>query len=185
MQVKSRLDSCRGSVIFPSELSKSDTKTWENPHKNEQGRPMTTAKPKSTRSTRSTSTRKTTTARKAAAAPETADKSAPEAAAETAGQGTVTVPSSPEPAMRKKELVEQAVARSGVKKRDAKPAIEAALAILGEALADGRELNVAPFGKMKVTRLKKGVNGQVINARVRQPEDKGSKPTEPLAQAAE
>ncbi|KUF12831.1 hypothetical protein AVJ23_00925 [Pseudoponticoccus marisrubri] len=87
--------------------------------------------------------------------------------------------------MKKKELVELAVERSGVKKRDAKPAIEAALAVLGEALSDGRELNLPNFGKLKITRMKKGDNGQIINARVRQPEHVENTPTDPLAHAAE
>ncbi|WP_299927323.1 HU family DNA-binding protein [uncultured Pelagimonas sp.] len=87
--------------------------------------------------------------------------------------------------MKKKELIELAVERSGVKKRDAKPAIEAALAILGEALAEGREINMRPLGKIKVNRMKKGVNGQVINARIRQPEEGNKADPDPLAQAAE
>lgn len=89
------------------------------------------------------------------------------------------------PEMKKKELIEQAVERSGVKKRDAKPAIEAALAILGEALAEGRELNLIPMGKVKVTRMKKAGNGQIIMARVRRPEQDEIDLETPLAQAAE
>ncbi len=91
----------------------------------------------------------------------------------------------PQPELKKKELVDLAVARSGIKKRDAKPAIEAALAVLGEALSEGRELNIIPFGKLKVTRMKKGGNGQIISARVRQPEEDPICLTDPLAQAAE
>ncbi|MBO9464491.1 HU family DNA-binding protein [Tropicibacter sp. R15_0] len=94
--------------------------------------------------------------------------------------------------MKKKELIDLAVERSGIKKRDAKPAIEAALAVLGEALAEGREINMRPMGKIKVSRMKKVVNGQVINARIRQPEaaepsddPDGTIDTDPLAQAAE
>ncbi len=87
--------------------------------------------------------------------------------------------------MKKKELVEKVVARSGVKKRDAKPAVEAALAILGEALSEGRELNLTPFGKLKVTRMKRGNNGQIIHARVRQPEEPENSLPHPLAHAAE
>lgn len=78
------------------------------------------------------------------------------------------------PELRKKELINQAVKLSGIKKRDAKPAIEAALAVLGKALSEGRELNLQPFGKLKVAHRKKGINGQVIKARIRQPEGDGS-----------
>lgn len=70
--------------------------------------------------------------------------------------------------LRKRDLIEAVVARSGVKKRDAKPAIEAALAVLGEALAEGRMLNLPPFGKVKVVRTKELDHAQVLMARIRQ-----------------
>ncbi|WP_370158847.1 HU family DNA-binding protein [Salipiger bermudensis] len=67
-----------------------------------------------------------------------------------------------------KELVDRVVARCGVKKREAKPSVEAALAILGEALAEGRELRLEPFGKLKVSNIKTRGEKRVINARLRQ-----------------
>ncbi|WGW02588.1 HU family DNA-binding protein [Tropicibacter oceani] len=70
--------------------------------------------------------------------------------------------------MKKKELIDLVVERSGVKKRDAKPAIEAALAILGQALAEGRPLNLKPLGKVKVANIKPKDNALVLNVRVRQ-----------------
>ncbi|MDA7426633.1 HU family DNA-binding protein [Thalassococcus lentus] len=73
-------------------------------------------------------------------------------------------------AARKNELIELAVARSGVKKRDAKPAIEAALAIMGEMVSEGRELNLKGFGKFKVKRTVDAQNGTVVHARLRQPQ---------------
>lgn len=74
--------------------------------------------------------------------------------------------------LKKVELVNEAVERSGIKKKFAKPAIEAALAILGEALADGRDLNLRPLGKLKIMRSKEVANGRVLTARVRQPLEK-------------
>ena len=81
----------------------------------------------------------------------------------------------------KKELVERVVARCGLKKREVKPSVEAALAILGEALAEGRELRLEPFGKLKVSNIKSRGNKRVINARLRQnapsrPESGGKDP---------
>ena len=78
--------------------------------------------------------------------------------------------------MRKKELIDQAVERSGLKKSAVKPAIEAALAVLGDALAEGRGLNLQPLGKIRVMRMKRTGNGVVINARIRQPETTKDKP---------
>lgn len=112
----------------------------------------------------------------------------PEAALPASDAAPVTVEEIavlPQPELRKKELIDLAVERSGIKKRDAKPAIEAALAVLGEALAEGREMNLVPLGKLKVTRMKKAGNGQIINARVRQPEEDEISLDDPLAQAAE
>ena len=72
------------------------------------------------------------------------------------------------PVLRKKELIERVVARSGVKKKDAKPTIEAMLAVLGEALAGGEELNLQPMGKVMVKRVKEQPNAKVMTCRIRQ-----------------
>lgn len=86
--------------------------------------------------------------------------------------------------LKKPDLVDQVVERSGVKKKFAKPAIEAALAVLGEALAEGRGLNLRPMGKMKVLRSKDVSNGRVLTARLRQPMAK-PRDEEALADPAE
>lgn len=74
--------------------------------------------------------------------------------------------------LKKVDLVNEVVERSGIKKKFAKPAIEAALAVLGEALAEGRGLNLRPMGKLKIMRSKDVANGTVMTARIRQPLDK-------------
>ena len=89
------------------------------------------------------------------------------------------------PEMKKKELIDMVVERSGIKKRYAKPTIEAALAVLGEALDEGRELNLRPFGKMKVQRAKDVSNGKVMNVRLRQPKKQPEGAKEGVADAAE
>ncbi len=71
------------------------------------------------------------------------------------------------PTLRKKELIDRVVARSGIKKKDAKPTVEAMLAVLGEALGNGEELNLHPFGKMKVTRVIDKPNATVMVTKVR------------------
>ncbi|WP_296764101.1 HU family DNA-binding protein [Sediminimonas sp.] len=70
--------------------------------------------------------------------------------------------------MKKKELIDSVVARSGVKKKDAKPVIEAMLAVLGEQVAAGRELNLMPFGKLRINRVKQMSNGRVMVCKLRQ-----------------
>lgn len=72
------------------------------------------------------------------------------------------------PMMRKKELIDAVVTKSGIKKKDAKPVVEAMLEVLGSALQDGRELNLQPMGKIKVKREKKMAEGKVLVTRIRQ-----------------
>lgn len=72
------------------------------------------------------------------------------------------------PVMRKRELIDLVVEKSGIKKKDAKPVIEAMLSVLGEAVADNRELNLQPFGKIKVRRAKEMPNGRVLVTKIRQ-----------------
>lgn len=121
-----------------------------------------------------TTTRKPATRRKTPVARKAAPKVTPKSRVVAKAAPVVVEPQMQElpvsdmEGLKKKELIDMVVARSGVKKRDAKPAIEAALAILGETLSEGRALNLPGFGKLKVMRMKKGDNGQIINARVRQ-----------------
>lgn len=89
------------------------------------------------------------------------------------------------PELKKKELIDTVVARSGVKKREVKPVVEAMLAILGETIADGRELNLAPMGKLKITRMKKTTKAHIITTRLRRNEQYQADAPDPLAQAAE
>jgi DNA-binding protein HU-alpha len=105
--------------------------------------------------------KKPTTTRKKAAAKPAATKTAAKPAA-------ASPPISPTPMLRKKELIERVVVRSGIKKKDAKPVIEAMLAVLGEALANGEDLNLQPLGKVMVKRVKEQTNAKVMVTRIRQ-----------------
>jgi len=141
-----------------------------------------------TKSTRSSRTRKTPVATKSSTpAPVTAiDGKAPAAAA----AATPTVVEAPQsvilgPVMRKKELIDQVVKRSGIKKKDAKPVVESLLSVLGEALADNRELVLPPFGKVKVRREKQMPNGRVMVVKVRQSAPPQPGPSDKVPDAAE
>ncbi|WP_372887743.1 HU family DNA-binding protein [Shimia sp.] len=116
-------------------------------------------------------------AKEDAAASQAPSPIAPVVVTETAPQLTL-------PDLKKVDLVDQVVERSGIKKKFAKPAIEAALAVLGEALSEGRSLNLRPLGKLKVLRSKDVANGRVQTLRLRQPQVKPqvqTKDKEPLA----
>lgn len=70
--------------------------------------------------------------------------------------------------VKKKELFDLVVARSGMKKKDVKPVVEAMLGVLGDVLSEQRELNLQPLGKVKVQRGKELSDGRVLILKLRQ-----------------
>jgi DNA-binding protein HU-alpha len=70
--------------------------------------------------------------------------------------------------LRKKELFELVVERSGMKKKDVKPVVEAMLAVLGDAWAEQREMILPPLGKIKVQRGKELPDGRALVLKLRQ-----------------
>lgn len=73
--------------------------------------------------------------------------------------------------LKKKELFDLVVQRSGIKKPMAKASVEAALAVIGEAIARGEDLNLEPLGKMKVQKQKEANGGMVYTLRLRRKSD--------------
>ncbi|MFN3661675.1 HU family DNA-binding protein [Yoonia sp.] len=72
----------------------------------------------------------------------------------------------------KADLFDQVVARSNLKKRDVKPAVEAALAVIGEALARGEDLVLPPLGKIRVIKTKDlGEGAQALTLKLRTMKD--------------
>ena len=159
----------------------------------------TPAKTSTTSTRKSSSRRKTTpasTANKPAApvttesadAPTTPKKRAP-ARPKAPVVVAKTIPVSVGPELKKQELLEKVVRQSGASKRDVKPIVEAMLDILGSALSEGRPLNLEPFGKTKITRVKETGRAKVSVLRVRQKapqpplDEKDSQ--DPLAQPAQ
>lgn len=67
----------------------------------------------------------------------------------------------------KKELIDRVVDASGIKKKDAKPVIEAMLKELGDALSRGETLNLQPFGKGIVKTRKDLENAEIVELRLR------------------
>ncbi len=84
------------------------------------------------------------------------------------------------PELKKQELLDKVVTRTEVKKKFAKPVVEAVLEILGEALAEGRELNLQPLGKLKHNRTKETANARIIIAKIRQSKAGGASVIKPL-----
>lgn len=143
-----------------------------------------------------TSTKTTSKSTKATTASKATD-----ASAETAPDSSKEIPTTlPAPdvvqTLSKKELIDRVVESSGIKKKDAKPVIEAMLRELGDALSRGDTLNLQPFGKGIVKTRKSLSNAEVVEIRLRRSKQAmaGSDPTAPsgddagtppLAEAAE
>ncbi|WP_425050228.1 HU family DNA-binding protein [Psychromarinibacter sp. S121] len=89
----------------------------------------------------------------------------------------------------KRELLERVVLASGIKKRAAKPVVEAMLKELGDAFARGDTVNLQPFGKGIVKSVKDLENAEVVELRLRRSKvairAAESGPKDPLAEAAE
>ena len=81
---------------------------------------------------------------------------------------TEVEPNLTEPELKKPELINVIVERTGMKKKDVKPVVEAMLGVLGETLAKGQEMNLQPFGRIKVNNTKELAKAQVHSVRVRQ-----------------
>lgn len=132
--------------------------------------------------------------KKASAAPRKAPvtKSEAVASAEKVAKTPVLVtsaaPQNMAPELKKKDLIDLVTERSGVKKNAVKPVVEALLAVLGEEMAKGRDLNLAPMGKLKVTRIKQMASGRIVICKLRQSDaasDAEKAAKDPLADAAE
>ncbi len=70
--------------------------------------------------------------------------------------------------MKKPEFLDAIVERTNLKKRDVKPAVEAALAVIAEALKKGEELNLPPMGKIRIVKAKElDAGAQVLTLKLR------------------
>lgn len=78
------------------------------------------------------------------------------------------------PEMKKQELIDKVLGKGDIKKKYAKPVVEAVLEVLGDALAEGRELNLPPLGKIKINRVRDVANARIIVAKIRQSKSGGS-----------
>ncbi|WP_435312685.1 HU family DNA-binding protein [Primorskyibacter sedentarius] len=144
-------------------------------------RKTSTTTPRTTKSTKAKTP--TSTAPKPEASKPVVTK--PAQVADTAGSSGLGAAPDASLVLRKKELIDLVVERCPVKKRDAKPAIEAALAVLGEALSKGREVNIPPLGKIKVKRSKRVGNAQISTLHLRQADRPTATADDPLAQTEE
>ncbi len=116
--------------------------------------------------------------------PKTAAKTKPAAAtarAKASAEASTAASEGDGASLKKKDLIDRVVAASGVKKKDAKPVVEAMLAEMGEALARGEGLQLLPFGNVRVVKSKDLASGAVVTVKVRRPGPRAPKAAAPLA----
>lgn len=99
-------------------------------------------------------------------------------------------PKTPAPAtpaqLKKPALLNQMVDRGQIKKRDAKPALDAALALIGEALGRGEDLILPPLGRLRVVKTKHLDDGaQLLTLKLRRGKDASQSGKTGLATDAE
>lgn len=87
--------------------------------------------------------------------------------------------------LRKSDFIDKIVLRTGMKKKDVKPVIEATMKLLGDALEEGREVNFPELGKVKVNREKELAGAKVIICKVRRSKKGLEGGAAPLAKPAE
>lgn len=80
-------------------------------------------------------------------------------------------PASPERGTRAKlgrnDLLAAAVAQSGVKRTDARKVLDAAFAQMNAAASAGRDLDLSPFGKLRIVKRKAGKSGETLVCRLK------------------
>ena len=135
--------------------------------------------PSKAASKKTASTRRTTTATRTRA--KSTSKSTPKATsskrAKSSKAPAVSVVKEVQPAvgvseLKKRELMDLVVERSDIKKKFAKPVIEAMIEVLGEALAQERPLNLQPMGRVLPQRVKDAGKNRVIITRIRQSKER-------------
>lgn len=114
-----------------------------------------------------------------------ANKSTPLAAAPSVTVVQEVSPSVSAPELKKADLINQIVENTGMKKKDVKPVVEATLALLGETLAKGQEMNLQPFGRVKVNNTKELAKAHVHSVRIRQSKAGLEDAADQVADAAE
>lgn len=88
--------------------------------------------------------------------------------------------------IKKPEFLDRAVERTDVKKREAKPAIEAALAVPAVSLINSEELNLPPMGKLRVVNSKDvGEGAKVLTLKLRTMKDGAGQGADPSPDEAD
>lgn len=103
----------------------------------------------------------------AASAATTAKAASAQASAAEADAGASEAVVDETPIVKRKEFLERVSQSSGLRKNQIKPAFDAILRELGEALAAGEKLNLPPLGKLSVNRIREAENATIVVTKLR------------------
>lgn len=84
--------------------------------------------------------------------------------------------------VKKKDLVDSIVTRSGIKKPDVRATLDATLAIIAERLMAGDELVLPPLGRVRLLKERQTPKARIATLRLQQSSDADTA-TDPLAEA--
>ena len=80
------------------------------------------------------------------------------------------------PSLAKRDLFARVAAATGSRKKDVKLIAEATLAIIGQALSDGEELNLPPLGKVRIVKSRDAGAAEVVTLKLRRKHGMGGMP---------
>lgn len=92
--------------------------------------------------------------------------------------------SEPDAKIKKKDVYDHVTVATGLRKREVREAVDATLAYLHKCLADGRDLQLPPLGKIRVVERGKGSGAKKIY-KLNLQKPKEASDTAPEAEAAE
>lgn len=84
-------------------------------------------------------------------------------------EATDTEEDDSDPEFRRPDLIEKVMERSGMKRKDVKPVVEAMLAVMGDLLVAEQDMNIAPLGKVMIKNSKELEKAHVLTVKVRRP----------------
>lgn len=131
---------------------------------------------------------KRSTTRAAATTPMAAAKTAvkaPKASVISTKTTSLGADEAPRAEATKKDIVAAMMSATGMKKGDARRAMEATMVAIADALAQGKDLSLPPLGKIKIARMKDTPNGKLVVLRAKLKEPQALVTKDPLADAAE
>lgn len=116
-----------------------------------------------------TSSKKTTSSVKTKAPTPTASPKVAPVTKKVLGETAPVEVVAKSPELKKNELIDRIIAKNGMKRKEVKPIVETMLAVMGEAIESGENLNLQPMGKLVIKKKKDLPNATVSICRIRRP----------------